>query len=314
MLISLKILEYLGRFAAVALPIGVIIGLLMPGLADFFKDFLLPTLFLPLTLSLICTSSKQIVWLFSNLKLLFGATAWVLLISPVLVRAVSYFFSVDETLILSIMFSSAAPPVTAAAAIALFLRLNSALAASVTILSLLLSPITLPFVLSYTIGINIEVSLWSFSFKLLAFIACSFITALIFRWRLGEQRITSHKLRLNGISVISIGLFTIGIMSGVSQVIEYRPWFIIECLLASSALVLGLYIITTTVFWQVGANSAMAIAIASGNCNLGLMYLFLAGKVEADVLIFFSIGQIPMYLLPTLLIPVVNLLRQEEKM
>ena len=53
----------------------------------------------------------------------------------------------------------------------------------------------------------------------------------------------------------------------------------------------------------------MAIAIASGNCNLGLMHLVLLDKGDAEVLVYFSVGQILMYTLPTLLTPIVKVLR-----
>ena len=207
------------------------------------------------------------------------------------------------------MLAAAAPPVTAAAAIATFLRLNTAIAACVTVLSILLAPIILPIILKYLRSANFDLNLWSLGFQLVAFIFTSFGVAMFFKTIVSEQRITKNKSILDGISVISIILFTIGIMSGVSNLVIDRPWFVLENLLVSSTIVLFLYLITTAVFWRAGKKSAMAIAIASGNCNLGLMYLVLLDKVDAEVLVYFSVGQIPMYTLPTLLTPIVKILR-----
>jgi BASS family bile acid:Na+ symporter len=71
-------------------------------------------------------------------------------------------------------------------------------------------------------------------------------------------------------------------------------------------LVLGLYIIAALIFWRMGPRTAMAIGLVSGNCNMGLMYLVLADQAPLDLLIFFAIGQIPMYFFPALLAPLIN--------
>ena len=298
-----------GRLAPYALPVGVLLGFLVPNLADYLKAYLVPTLFLPLTLSLLCTPNENIRSSFLRTRLLIGATLWILVASPILIFCLVSFGDISASIGLAAVLAAAAPPVTAAAAIATFLRLNTAIAACVTVLSILLAPIILPIILKYLISANFDLNLWSLGFQLVAFIFTSFGVAMFFKMIVSEQRITKNKSILDGISVISIILFTIGIMSGVSDLVIDRPWFVLENLLVSSTIVLFLYLITTAVFWRAGKKSAMAIAIASGNCNLGLMYLVLLDKVDAEVLVYFSVGQIPMYTLPTLLTPIVKILR-----
>ena len=70
-------------------------------------------------------------------------------------------------------------------------------------------------------------------------------------------------------------------------------------------LVLGLYLAATALFWRLGPHTAMAVGLVSGNCNMGLMYLVLADQAALDLLVFFAIGQIPMFFLPALLAPLV---------
>ena len=307
----LIMISNVGRLAPYALPVGLIIGLLFPMLADFLKAYLIPTLFLTLTLSLLCTSTEEITTSLLRIKLLTGATFWILIISPVLVGWLVLLVDIPESIALAAVLSAAAPPVTAAAAIAVFLRLNTAIAACVTVLSMLLAPIILPLVLKYLVSTNLELNLWFLGFQLVVFIFTCFGVAMLFKAILGEQRIANNKLMFDGVSVISIILFTIGIMSGVSGLIIDRPWFVLENFLVASVLVFFFYLITTVVFWRAGKHSAMASAVASGNCNLGLMYIVLLGNVDSDVLVYFSIGQIPMYTLPSLLAPLVKTLRND---
>ena len=303
------VVENVGHFSSYTLPLGVIVGLLVPSAADIFKSYLIPTLFIPLTLSLLCTPNEKFISALANKRLIVSAIIWVLLVSPILVWVLVSLVDIPESIALAAVLAAAAPPVAASAAIAIFLRLNSAVAACVTICSMLIVPLTLPLVLRNILGIKLDLDLWSISFQLVAFIFISFGVAVFFKRLFKEKEIAKRKLMLDGISVISISLFTIGIMSGLSEMAADRPWFLLENILVSSTLVLGLYSVTTLVYWRAGPNSSMAIAIASGNCNLGLMYLVLVDKAPPDVLIFFSIGQIPMYILPTLLVPIVKALR-----
>jgi BASS family bile acid:Na+ symporter len=41
----------------------------------------------------------------------------------------------------------------------------------------------------------------------------------------------------------------------------------------------------------------------TGNCNMGLVLVALAGNAPFDTVMFFALGQIPMYTLPALLMP-----------
>ena len=68
----------------------------------------------------------------------------------------------------------------------------------------------------------------------------------------------------------------------------------------------SLYVLATVLFWSLGSRTAMAAGLASGNCNMGLMYLVFTDQASIDFLIFFAIGQIPMFFLPSLLAPLVQ--------
>lgn len=305
----LIIVSTIGRLAPYTLPVGLMLGVLFPNLADFLKNYLILTLFLPLTISLLCTPTVSITTSLLRIRLLVCATLWVLVVSPILIFCLVLAGDISESIALAAVVSAAAPPATAAASIALFLRLNTAIAACVTVLSMLIAPITLPIVFKYLVNTNLFPILWSHGLQLVAFIFTSFGASMLFKVILGEQKIYKNRLILDGISVISSILFTIGIMSGISGLIVDRPWFIFENLIVSTTLVLFLYLFTTLAFWRAGKGTAMAIAIVSGNCNLGLMYLGLHDKVDSDVLVYFSVGQIPMYALPALLTPIVKRLR-----
>ncbi|MGH1440341.1 MAG: hypothetical protein ACRBBR_09545 [Cellvibrionaceae bacterium] len=301
-----KSLGFLGRHASIALPISVTLGLILPSLSEALEPFLIPALLIPLTLSLVRIETKQLFAATKKWKIISLLSLWILVLSPILIYLLLSVTSIPTPIKMAAVIAAAAPPVTACAAIALFLRLDAATTVVITVVTMLLVPITLPPIVYYLADLNIELELWQLSFRLVGFIFTAFLLAmLIKRIRTAEQIVPIAPI-LDGISVVFISLFIIGVMRGVTDLFLKEPEFVWLTLAVSSGLIFVLYLISAAIFWRLGSSTAMAIGLASGNCNLGLMYLVLSDQAPLELLIFFAIGQIPMYCLPTLLKPLIQ--------
>lgn len=266
----------------------------------------MPALLIPLTLSLVRIQTDHLISTTKQWKLLLLLCFWVLILSPLIIWALLSIIRIPEPIAMAAIIASAAPPVTACAAIALFLRLNAALTVVITVVTMLLIPLTLPPMVHYLVGLEIEISLWQLSLRLTGFIFAAFLLALGIKKCVSTAEIKTMAPLLDGISVIFISLFIIGIMRGVTELFLQQPEFVWLTLGVSSAVMFGLYLLSTLIFWRLGPSKAMAIGLVSGNGNLGLMYLVLADQAPLEILIFFAIGQIPMYCLPTLLSPIIR--------
>ena len=99
-------------------------------------------------------------------------------------------------------------------------------------------------------------------------------------------------------------LFAIAIMDGVAAELAARPDFILLCLAAAFAANLGLQVLGAAVFWRIGRREALTVGFASGHRNLALLLAVLIDAADFDILVFFAIGQIPIFVLPALLAPV----------
>lgn len=300
------VLSFIGKYGSQALPIGVVSGLIFPGMAEFLRPLLIPALLVPLTLSLVRIQTHQLQTSFKQYHWIILLTLWSLLICPFLVWLILQLFSLPEPIARAALITAAAPPVTACAAIAIYLRLDAAITVVATVVTMLLVPITLPPVVLYFAGLQVQVEIWQLSLRLAGFIFSAFILSICIKGMLGQTRIDKHAQALDGLSVISISIFTIGVMHGVTGLFLKHPWYVLQVFMVSTLLVLGLYILSTLLFWQLGPRTAMAVGLVSGNCNMGLMYLVFADQAALDLLIFFAIGQIPMYFLPALLTPLVR--------
>jgi BASS family bile acid:Na+ symporter len=300
------IVDFIGRHASNVLPLGVLVGLFFPHLAKSFQPFLVPALLVPLTLSLVRIETQQLRRSLTRWNWVALLAAWILILRPVTVWLILQPFTLPESIVTATLVTAAAPPVTACAAIAIFLGVDAAIVVVVTIATMLLVPFSLPPMVYYLAELQIEAELWQVSLRLAGFIIAAFsIAALIKKW-MGQSRIHRYASTLDGISVIFIGIFIVGIMHGVTDLFVQQPWYVFQVAVVSTLLVLGLYIIATLLFWRLGPSTAMAIGLVSGNCNMGLMYLILVDQATMELLIFFAIGQIPMYFLPSLLAPLIK--------
>jgi BASS family bile acid:Na+ symporter len=300
------ILDFIGRHASSVLPLGVLIGLFVPYLADSFQPLLIPALFVPLTLSLVRIETPRLRKSFIRWHLLALLSAWILLLRPVVVWLILQLFTIPESIVKAALISAAAPPVTACAAIAIYLGIDAAIVVVVTIATMLLVPLSLPPMVFYLAELQIIADLWQVSLRLASFILTAFFIAVLIKKWMGQARIHRNATSLDGISVIFIGIFVIGVMHGVTDNFIQQPWYIFQIFVVVTLLVLCLYIIATVLFWRLGPRTAMAIGLVSGNCNMGLMYLILVDQAPLELLMFFAIGQIPMYFLPSFLTPLIN--------
>jgi bile acid:Na+ symporter, BASS family len=300
------ILGFLGRHTSMVLPLGVLVGLFVPCLADSFQPLLIPALFVPLTLSLVRIETSQLRRSLLRWHWVALLSFWILILRPVAVWAMLQFFPLPAPIVKAVLITAAAPPVTACAAIAIFLGVDAAIVVAVTVATMLLVPLSLPPMVYWLVDLQIKTELWQLSLHLALFIFAAFIVAALIKKSVGQSRIHQNAAILDGTSVVFIGIFIIGIMHGVTDKFMQQPWYVLQLFVVSTLLVVGLYVFATVLFWRLGPGTAMAIGLVSGNCNMGLMYLILVDQATLDVLIFFAIGQIPMYFLPSLLAPLIK--------
>ena len=299
------VFSLIGRYASYALPAGVLIGLVAPALAEIVQPVMTPGLIIPLTLSLVRIQMGQLKRSVRRPTCIALISIWILMICPVIVYFSLQGVQLPNPIAMAALITAAAPPITACAAMAVFLRLDAALVVVTTVVTMLLVPLTLPPMLFYLGGLEIEGHLWQLSLRLAGFISAAFLAAFVLKKAVGQERIDRQAYFFDGISVVFISIFIIGLMNGVTDLAFQTPWFVFQTLAAATGLVLGLYVLTTITFWRLGPRSAMAVGLASGNCNMGLMYLVFSEQAARELLVFFAIGQIPMFFLPAILTPLV---------
>ena len=310
-----QLISFLGRRASYALPLSLVIGLAIPPLSHALNPFLAPAFALPLTLSITRLSWSAQIAMARRWKLMLMVSAWMLVACPAIVWLAFSSMPLPATLLIALVLGATAPPTTACGPMALFMRLDGAVAVVGTTLTLFLSPFTIPPLALYLLGIEVEISLLTFMARLGGIVFFAFGAAFIVKKVLGMERIDRHASFIDGISVISISIFVIGIMAGMTELALERPGFVLLVLLMSTILVFGLNALSALVFSPfLPRTTALSIGLICGQANFGLLYMVLADQLPLETLALFAIGQIPLYMLPAIETPIAaRLIRAREK-
>lgn len=307
-------IDFVGRYATKFLFGGVLVGLAVPPLAALLRPGLVVFLLLPLTLALMRLDWSAFHAYTRRPFLVIAAVAFLMLVCPLLVFAALLPLGLPRPLMEAIVLMAAAPPITGTVAIALILGLDAALAVIVMVLATALVPFTLPPLALALLDIEVQMSLVEFMGRLALMVGFAFGVALLARWRLPPGWLQQNKTLLDGGSVIALVLFAIAIMDGVTAKLLAQPGYVILATASAfiaNLLLQGLGYGVGRVVFGLGRPAAITLGVLAGNCNMGLVMVALADRAVFDMVVFFAMGQLPMYMLPGLLEPVYRRMMKE---
>jgi BASS family bile acid:Na+ symporter len=206
-------------------------------------------------------------------------------------------------LYVAMILQAAAPPVISAPTLAALMGLDAALSLAALIVCTALTPLTAPIFATLFVGPAMAISPVALGAKLLALLAGAAIVATLVRRFGGKEWVARQSERIDGLSVISLFFFAVALMDGVLVAILNEPMKILGLTVLSFALSLGLAALTAFVFARLGRGQALALGLAAGNRNMGLM-LAAAGTAVPDLTwLYFAVAQFPIYLMPAMLKP-----------
>lgn len=294
-------LRLLSRYSMWVLFCGVFLGLAAPGLARLAGPLLPATVVLLLALSLIRLNARDVFAVVRRPAVMAAIFAWQLLICPVAATAVIWLTDLPAPLETAIVLSAACPPIMTSIAFALMFRLDAATVSVQVFGSIVLVPLTLPPLALLLLGLELPVTTLELMGTLTLIIGASFGLAILIRIIVPKPRIDRSADMLDFIAVLLLLVFAIAIMDGVTKTLLERPVFVATVAGASFAVNMALQATTFAAFRWTGPRRAASIGLAAGNRNMGILLAALSGRVDPDILLFFAVGQLPIYMLPLIL-------------
>ena len=298
-----RLLAFLGGHAPRVLFVGVFIGLAVPDLAALCRPLLTPAVVLMLLATLLRVDWGQMAVHLRRPLMTAALVAWLLIVSPVATWLLLSLAGLPDALETALVLMAAAPPVLSAAAIAIALRLDAALAVVVGLACTMITPLTLPPLALELLGLELTVGVGALMLRLGLVVAVAFLGALLVRRLVGPVRLAGVARELDGLVVLLMLVFAVAIMDGVTATLASRPGVVALWLAAAFVANPALQLLGILAFARLGIRQALTVGILSGNCNMGLILAALPAGGDADVALYFALAQLPMYMLPALLLP-----------
>ncbi|SME97705.1 bile acid:Na+ symporter, BASS family [Tistlia consotensis] len=299
----MPLLAFLGRHGTRALFAGVFLGIALPGLAALFRPLLGPAVALLLLLALLRVDWQAMGAVVRRPWLCAALVAWILLGSPLVMWGCLQLLALPQPLTVALVLMSAAPPIVGGAAIAMLIGLDGALAVVIALFSTLLAPLSVPPLALLLLGLDLQIGLFAFMGRLAAIVALAFAGAWLLRRLVGLPRLRSLSGHIDGLVVLIMLVFAVAIMDGVTRTLLERPGTVALWLAAAFVANPGLQLIAALLFRPLGLRRALTVGLLAGNCNMGLLLAALPPGADFDVVLYFALAQLPMYMLPALALP-----------
>lgn len=298
-----RLLAFLGGHATWVLFVGVFLGLALPSLASLARPLLAPAVAVLLTATLVRIDWRVMLDTLRRPGLAAVIVAWLLIGSPLAAAAALALLPLPGPLTTALVLMAAAPPILSAAPIAIILGLDGALALLVALIATLLTPLTVPPLALALLGLELDLGVVELMTRLAIVIAVAVAAAAVIRRLIGRERLPRVARHLDGAVVAVMLVFAVAIMDGVTATLAARPGVVALWLGVAFVANPALQVAGALAFAWLGRRRALTVGLVSGNCNMGLLLAAFPPGADPDVVLYFAVAQLPMYMLPALLQP-----------
>jgi BASS family bile acid:Na+ symporter len=302
-------LAWLGRQGTRAIATIVLIGIAVPPLGALLKPFVTEAIFVLLCIAFLRVDLPALRGYLGRPAAVLAASAWTMLAVPLLIGAGGLAIGLDVSspeLFLGLMLHAVAPPMMAAPAFAAVLGLDATLVLVTLVASSVLTPFTAPAFAYAFIGPALTLAPLALGLKLLAILAGSALVAVTLRRIVGAAAIERHKQEIDGFNILVVFVFVAAVMENVGARFLAAPMLVMALAALAFAVSLALLALTTLLFARVGRERALALGLMASQRNMGLMLAATGGELPDLVWLYFGLCQLPIYLSPQLLKPLVR--------
>jgi BASS family bile acid:Na+ symporter len=211
----------------------------------------------------------------------------------------------SPALMLALMLNVVAPPIFSSPALAALMGLNAAVTLAVLLACVVVTPVLAPALVALFVGPAVTFSPLALGLRLVLMLAGAAVIATAVRAYVGQAAIERHARRIDGLNVVALFAFALGLMGDVMQNTIERPMLVLGLLALTTGVTFGMSALTALIFMRAGLHTALPLAHSAGSRNTGLMLAAAAGLVPDLVWLYVAIIQIPIYALPLIAKPLV---------
>lgn len=304
-----KILDWLGAQGTRAIAVSLFVGMALPPLSAVMKPLIPYAVFLMLLVAFVRVDAEAVRRRMRRPWLVIAVVIWMMALLPLGLGALLYAAGVDAWdpgILIAFVIMSTAPPIMSAPGITYLLGLDGALSLTILVAGLIVTPVLCPLIANVLVGDALPISSAGMAIRLAALLGGSLVAALVLRRLLGAIRIERSARVFDGANVVLLFVFAVAIMDGVAVRLLTEPFLVLGLLAAAIAITLIFIGGSALAFRMAGLSPALTIGVSCGNRNMALMAAALSGAIPDVSWIYIAVAQVPIYLLPWILKPVVE--------
>lgn len=301
--ILIRAVKWIGSHGSRAVALSLFVGMALPPLSTLAKPILPLAVFMLVMLAFLRVGAAKLVPWARRPGLVVLSTLWMMVAWPLIAGAFVWATGLLQTapdVALALTVMAVASPVMSAPAFALLVGLDASLSLAALLLALFATPLTVPLMASLVLGQALPLAATDLALRLAGLLAGAALVAGLLRRHFGEARISEASDVLDGIGVLVLFVFAVAIMDGVAARLVAEPWLVLGLTVLSLFAAAAMGVTTWLAFLWAGHERALALALAAGNRNMGLMAAAMAGAVPDVAWVFFAVGQLPIYMTPLL--------------
>ena len=279
------------------LALGVLLGLVCPALADLARPLMPATIFLIVLGTLLRIDGEAVVAALRRPSLSVLLPAIVMVGCPLMIGAAGRAVGLAPELALAIVLAVSAPPSSGTAAVARMLGLDGAVPLVVTVLSMVLAPVTIPLLAGWFGGL--EISAFELALRLALLIGSAEGLAFLLR-RHAAPALAAHGDVVDGIIIAALLVFAVATMAGIRAQIAADVPAATLCVALAFACNVALQI-AGAVLLPGTLPERLTVGLILGNRNVGLVWSALGAAASPRMALYFAATQFPIYILPRLI-------------
>jgi len=303
-MILLNTLDWVAKRATFMLAAGVFSGIVWQPLANALAPWLEALIVINLSLSMVRIAPGALSKYIRRPVLIAVIFVFSMVLAPLFLWCGAEAIGVEGPIGAGLVFHALTTPIMSAPALCILFGLDAALALIVTVLSYALVPFTLPPMALWLLGIELDVSVIELTWRLGRIVGISFFIAYVTRRLVRRNFIEKQASRMDGIMVFGMVGVAVSIMSGLPDFAVSKPAFTAVVTITTFGINILLQITAAVAFWKLGKQEAVTIALITGNTNVALVLAAIGAGAPYELLVYFVVGQFPIYTLPLIMVPI----------
>jgi hypothetical protein len=300
----LRALAFAARHGRAGLVLGLLAGLLLPGLAAALQPWLPQMVAGLLFLNAYRIGLRKAAGGLADGIGTLKAIALLQVALPLLALGIAALFGVAQTpAAVALILMLSAPSVTGSPNITALMGHAPEPAFRLLITGTALMPLTVIPVFLLAPGLGDLGEVLRAAGRLIGAIGLTVAAAFLLRRLTLPQMREDQARAIDGLTVIALAVILVGLMAALGPALRMDPLLVLQWLCFALIANLGLQVLVFTVLRRRAASGAVPVSVVAGNRNFALFLIALPAATTDPLLIFLGCYQIPMYLTAILMKP-----------